>query len=333
MSWIKKLAIDLGTSNCIIWSEDEGIVLNEASVVAVEAESRKVLAAGSGAKKMEGKTPEYIEIVKPIKFGAIVDYEVAVGMLRWFLREVMGSAWFLGPEVMVTVASGLTQVEQRAVLDAVSEAGARKVYLIDTPLAAAIGTKIPIAEPFGNMVVNIGGGTIEAAVVASGGVVASKCYRGGGSRLDESLEGYLKKKYSMAIGDQTIELIKIKLGTAIKLKKTEILSISGRDLVYGLPKSIELNSDEVFEVIRPILDEVIMVVRETLLLTPPELVADIVDRGIVLVGAAGKLRNLTLLLTREIGVSVHLAIEPENCVVKGAGMAMENLEIYRKLTR
>jgi rod shape-determining protein MreB len=333
MSWIRKLAIDLGTSNCTIWSSSEGILLTEPSVVAMEAESRKVLAAGSEAKKMEGKTPDYIEIVKPIEFGAIVDYEAAVGMLKWFLREIMGSAWLLGPEVMVTVASGLTQVEQRAVLDAMLEAGARKVYLIDTPLAAAIGAKIPISEPFGNMVVNMGGGIIESAVVASGGVVASRCYRGGGSRLDESLEEYLKKKYSLAVGDQTVESIKIKLGTAVKLKKTEILSIGGRDLVYGLPKNVELNSDEVFEVIRPMLDEVILVVRETLQVTPPELVADIADRGIVLVGAASKLRSLALLLTREIGVSVHLSIEPESCVIRGAGMAMENLEIYRKSVR
>lgn len=330
MTWIRKLAIDLGTSNCTIWGGNEGILLSEPSVVAVEAESRKVLAAGSEAKKMEGKTPDYIEIVKPIEFGAVVDYEAAVGMLKWFLREVMGLTWLFGPEVMVSVASGLTQVEQRAVLDAVLEAGARKVYLIDTPLAAAIGAKIPIAEPFGNMVVNMGGGIIEAAVVASGGVVASRCYRGGGSRLDESLLEYLKKKYSLAVGDQSVELVKIKLGTAVKLKKTELLSVGGRDLVYGLPKSVDLNSDEVFEVIRPILDEVILVIKETLQLTPPELVADIADRGIVLVGAASKLRNLALLLTREIGVSVHLAIEPETCVIKGAGMAMENLDVYRK---
>jgi rod shape-determining protein MreB len=333
MSWIRKLAIDLGTSNCTIWSENEGILLTEPSVVAVEAEGRKVLAAGSEAKKMEGKTPDYIEIIKPIEFGAVVDYEAAVGMLRWFLREIMGFVWLMGPEVMVTVASGLTQVEQRAVLDAVLEAGARKVYLIDSPLAAAIGAKIPISEPFGNMVVNMGGGIIEAAVVASGGVVASKCFRSGGSKIDESLEEYLKKKYSLAVGDQTVELVKIKLGTAVKLKKTEILSISGRDLVYGLPKSLEINSDEIFEVIRPILEEVILVIRETLQITPAELVADIADRGIVLVGAASKLRNLALLLTREIGVSVHLSIEPELCVIKGAGMAMENLEIYRKSVR
>jgi rod shape-determining protein MreB len=333
MSWIRKLAIDLGTSNCIIWSENEGIILNEPSVVAVEAESRKVLAAGNEAKKMEGKTPDYIEIIRPIKFGAVIDYEMAVGMLKWFLKEVMGPFWFVGPEVVVTVASGLTQVEQRAVLDAVSEAGARKANLIDTPLAAAIGTKIPIAEAFGNMVVNMGGGVTEAAVIASGGVVVSKCYRGGGSKIDETLEDYLKKNYSLAVGDQTIEQVKIKLGTAVKLKKVETFTISGRDLVYGLPKSVELNSDEIFEVIRPMLDEVILLIKETLQITPPELVADIADRGIVLLGAASKLRNLPLLLTREIGVAVHLALEPENCVVKGAGMAMENLDVYKKISQ
>jgi rod shape-determining protein MreB len=333
MAWIRKLALDLGTSNCVIWGVSEGILLSEPTIVAVEAETKKVLAAGNEAKKMEGKTPDYIEIIKPIEFGAVVDYEAAVGMLKWFFREIMGKTWLLGPEVMVTVVSGLTQVEQRAVMDGVLEAGARKVYLIDTPLAAAIGAKIPISEAFGNMIVNMGGGTIEAAVVASGGVVTSKCFRGGGSRIDESLEEYLKKKYSLAVGGQSIEQIKIKLGTAVKLKKMETLTVSGRDLVYGLPKSVELNSDEVFEVVRPMLDEVILVVRETLQLTPPELVADIADRGIVLVGAAAKLRNLCLLLTREIGVSVHLSSEPENGVIRGAGMAMENLEIYRRSIR
>lgn len=333
MAWIRRLAIDLGTSNCVIWGCEEGILLSKPTIVAIEAETRKVLAAGDEAKKMEGKTPDYIEIVKPIEFGAVVDYEAAVGMLKSFLREVMGNTWFIGPEVMVTVASGLTQVEQRAVMDAVLEAGARKVYLIDTPLAAAIGAKIPISEAYGNMIVNMGGGTIEAAVVASGGVVTSKCFRGGGSRIDESLEEYLKKKYSLAVGSQSIEQIKIKLGTAVKLKKMESLNISGRDLIYGLPKNIEINSDEIFEVIRPMLDEVILVVRETLQMTPPELVADIADRGIVLVGAAAKLRNLGLLLTREIGVSVHLSLDPENGVIKGAGMAMENLDIYRRSVR
>lgn len=305
-------------------------MLSEPSVVAIEAETRKVLAAGKEARKMEGKTPDYIEIIRPIEFGAVVDYEAAVGMIKWFLREIMGLAWIIGPEVMVTVASGLTQVEQRAVMDAVMEAGARKVYLIDTPMAAAIGAKIPISEAFGNMVVNLGGGVSEAAVIASGGVVASKCSRGGSSRLDEKIEDYLKKKYSLVVGEQSLEALKIKLGTAVKLKKMELLAVGGRDLVYGLPKNVEVNSDEIFEVVRPMLDEIILVVRETLQVTPPELVADIADRGIVLVGAGAKLRSLPLLLTREIGVAVHLSLEPENCVIKGAGMAMENLEIYRK---
>ncbi len=333
MSWMRKLAIDLGTSNCIIWMENEGIVLNEPSVVAIESESRQVLAAGIEARKMEGKSPEYIEIVRPIEFGAIVDYEAAVGMVKWFLRQIMGATWIIGPEVMVTVSSGLTQVEQRAVMDAILEAGGRKVYLIDTPLAAAIGAKISIIESFGNMVLNIGGGVIEAAVVASGGVVASRSIRGGSSRWDEAIGEYLEKKYSLAVGEQSIEMVKIKLGTAVKLKKNEVITIGGRDLVYGLPKNIELSADEVFEVIRPILDEVVLVVKGTLEITPPELVADIADRGIVLMGAAAKLRSLPLLLTREIGVSVHLAMEPENCVIKGAAMALENLDIYRRAVK
>jgi len=330
MSWMRKLAIDLGTSNCIIWSDSEGKSLSEPSVVAIEAESRRVVAAGSEAKKMEGKTSEYLEIIRPIESGAIVDYEAAVGMIKWFLRQVMGVTWIIGPEVMVTVASGLTQVEQRAVMDAVLEAGARKVYLIDTPIAAAIGAKIPIVEAFGNMIVNVGGGVTEAAVIASGGVVASRCVRGGSSRLNESIEEYLKKKYALVVGEQSVEAVKIKLGTAVKLKKNEVMTVGGRDLVYGLPKSIEINAEEIFEVVRPMLDEIILVIRETLQMTPPELVADIADRGIVLTGAAARLRSLSLLLTREIGVSVHLSLEPEECVIKGAAMALENLEIYRR---
>ncbi len=327
---MRKLAIDLGTSNCTIWSDNEGKFLSEASVVAIEAESRRVVAAGNEARKMEGKTSEYLEIIRPIESGAIVDYEAAVGMIKWFLKQIMGVTWIIGPEVMVTVASGLTQVEQRAVMDAVLEAGARKVYLIDTPIAAAIGAKIPIVEAFGNMIVNVGGGVTEAAVIASGGVVASRCVRGGSSRLDESIEDYLKKKYALVVGEQSVEAVKIKLGTAVKLKKNEVMTVGGRDLVYGLPKSIEINAEEIFEVVRPMLDEIILVIRETLQMTPPELVADIADRGIVLTGAAAKLRSLPLLLTREIGVSVHLSLEPEKCVIKGAAMALENLEIYRR---
>lgn len=327
---MRKLAIDLGTSNCTIWLDNEGKSLSEPSVVAIEAESRRVVAAGNEAKKMEGKTSEYLEIIRPIEAGAIVDYEAAVGMIKWFLRQIMGVTWIIGPEVMVTVASGLTQVEQRAVMDAVLEAGARKVYLIDTPIAAAIGAKIPIVEAFGNMIVNVGGGVTEAAVIASGGVVTSRCVRGGSSRLDESIEEYLKKKYALAVGEQSVEAVKIKLGTAVKLKKTEVMTVGGRDLVYGLPKSVEINAEEIFEVVRPMLDEIILVVRETLQITPPELVADIADRGIVLTGAAAKLRSLPLLLTREIGVSVHLSLEPESCVIRGAAMALENLEIYRR---
>lgn len=330
MGWMRKLAIDLGTSNCTIWLDNEGKSLSEPSVVAIEAESRRVVAAGNEAKKMEGKTSEYLEIIRPIEAGAIVDYEAAVGMIKWFLRQIMGVTWIIGPEVMVTVASGLTQVEQRAVMDAVLEAGARKVYLIDTPIAAAIGAKIPIVEAFGNMIVNVGGGVTEAAVIASGGVVTSRCVRGGSSRLDESIEEYLKKKYALAVGEQSVEAVKIKLGTAVKLKKTEVMTVGGRDLVYGLPKSVEINAEEIFEVVRPMLDEIILVVRETLQITPPELVADIADRGIVLTGAAAKLRSLPLLLTREIGVSVHLSLEPESCVIRGAAMALENLEIYRR---
>lgn len=333
VKFFKKLGIDLGTANSIVWEAGKGIVLNEPTIVAVSVEDRKVLAVGNEAKKMLGKTPEYIEVIRPLEDGVIADYEVTEAMLRYFLRQVMGNKWFFGPEVMVCVPAGVTQVEQRAVLDATLSAGARKAYLIDEPLAAAIGAKIPVSEAFGNMIVDIGGGAAEAAVIALGGVVTHKSVKVGGSKLDKAIMDFLKKKYNLIIGEQTAEIIKTKLGTAIKPKKIETLEVNGRDSIYGLPKNVVVDNDMVYEALRPMLEMIITVIRDTLEMTPPELVSDIVDRGIVLSGGTVQLKNFNALVTREIGVSAHVALEPQFCVIKGTGMAIENLEIYRRAIR
>jgi rod shape-determining protein MreB len=333
MKLFKKLGIDLGTANSVVWESGEGIVLNEPTVVAIGIEDRKVLSVGNDAKKMLGKTPEYIEVIRPLEDGVIADYEVTEAMLRYFLKQVMGSAWFVGPEVMVCVPAGVTQVEQRAVLDATLAAGARKAYLIDEPLAAAIGARIPVAEAFGNMIVDIGGGAAEAAIISLGGVVTHKSVRVGGSKLDSAIIDFIKKNHNLIIGEQTAENIKIQIGSATKLKRPETMEISGRDTVFGLPKNINIDSDEIYEAIRPMLDLILQAVRDTLEITPPELVADIADRGIVLSGGTSQLRNFNVLVTREIGVSAHVALEPQYCVIKGVGIAIENLETYKRALR
>jgi len=333
MKLLKKLGIDLGTANSIVWEAGKGIVLNEPTIVAVGIEDRKVLAVGNEAKKMLGKTPEYIEVVQPLEDGVIADYEVTEALLRYFMRQVMGRNWFVGPEVMVCVPAGVTQVEQRAVLDATLSAGARKAYLIDEPLAAAIGAKIPVSEPFGNMIVDIGGGAAEAAVIALGGVVTHKSVKVGGARLDQAIMDFLRKKYNLIIGEQTAEAIKIKLGVAIKPKKIETMEINGRDSIYGLPKNMTVDNEMIYEALKPMLDMIITVIRDTMDITPPELVADIVDRGIVLSGGTVQLKNFNALVTREIGVSAHVALEPQFCVIRGTGVAVENLEVYRRAIR
>jgi rod shape-determining protein MreB len=333
MSLFKKLAIDLGTANSVVLDIERGIVLNEPTIVAVGIEDRKVLAVGNEAKKMLGKTPEYIEVIQPLEDGVIADYEVTEAMLRYFLKQVMGNNWFIGPEVMMCIPAGVTQVEQRAVIDAILSAGARKAHLIDEPLAAAIGAKIPVAEAFGNMIVDIGGGAAEAAVIALGGVVTHKSIRVGGKKLDKAIMDFLKKKHSLVIGDQTAEMIKIQLGSAIKPKKVETMEVNGRDSIYGLPKNVIISTDDVYEAIKPILESILVVIKDTLEITPPELVADIVDRGIVLSGGSSQLKGLNTLVTREIGVSAHVVLEPQFCVIKGTGIAVENLDVYERAIR
>lgn len=332
MSLLSKIAIDLGTSNTTIIREGE-VILSEPSVVALEMEKRKIVSLGIEAKKMMGKIPDYVEIISPLEYGAIVDFEAASEMLMGFLGKIMGSRWFIGPEMLVPVACGTTQVEQRAVYDVLQSTGGRKIYLVDMPVAAALGAKISISEPFGNMIVNFGGGLTEVAVIASGGVVAVKTMRRGGVMIDQLIDDYLKKEYSLTVGSNMVEKIKVELGSVIKLKKEEKLQVGGRDLVFGLPKSVQLSSDEIYEVVRPHFDSVIELVKSVLAETPPELVADVIDRGIVLTGRLSQLRNLSTFLTREIGVPVHVAIDPEYCVVRGASMILENIDEYHRSIR
>lgn len=326
------LAIDIGTSEITILKDGE-IVLREPSVIAVDVENRRKVALGKDAKKMLGRSPEYIEVLEPIKSGVIVDYEGARLMLKSYLQLVMGKNWFIGPEVVTAVPSGNTQVEQRAVIDVLLEAGARKVYLIDSPLAAAIGAKIPISDVYGNMVVNLGGGVIEVAVIASGGIVRSKQLRQGGISINDLIGEYLITQYSLAVGKQVLEEIKIKLLSAVKLKKEEFLDVGGRDLVGGLPKRINVSSTEIFELVTQDLEKIVSLMKSVLEVTPAELVSDILDRGVILTGAFAKTRGLDLWLSREIGIPVHVAVDSEFCVVKGIGMVTDNWDLYRQSLR
>src|SRR3989337_1073787 len=273
----KNIAIDLGTANTLVWLADDGIVANEPTVVAVSAEDGKVVAVGEEAKKMLGRTPEALMASRPMREGVIADYQVTEAMLRYFISKVVGRFQFFKPDVMICVPAGCTQVERRAALDATLSAGAARAYLIDEPLAAAIGAGIPVSAPSGHMIVDMGGGAAEAAVISLGGVVVHKSVRVAGNKIDEAIQGYLKKKYNLIVGDQTAEDIKIKIGSALKLTKEEKLEISGRDLVFGLPRTVAITSTDVTEAIRPTLLQIIGAVKGVLEDTPPELAAGVID--------------------------------------------------------
>lgn len=326
----KRIAIDLGTANTLVWVAGEGIVANEPSVVAISAEDNRVLAVGEEAKSMLGRTPETLIASRPMKEGVIADYQVTEAMLKYFIGKALGRFQLFKPDVMICVPAGCTQVERRAALDATLNAGAAHAYLIDEPLAAAIGAGIPVSAPSGNMIVDIGGGAAEAAVISLGGVVVHKGIRVAGNKIDEAIQNYLKKKHNLIIGDQTAEEVKIKIGSAIKLKKEESLEISGRDLVFGLPRSLVVTSSEITEAIRLTLNQIIGVVKAVLEETPPELAADIIDKGIIMSGGTSLLRNFDVLLTQETGVPVHVAEEPMLCVVRGTGVVMENIELWKR---
>lgn len=326
----KRIGIDLGTANSLVWLAGQGVVLNEPTVVAVAIEDNRVVAVGSEAKMMLGRTPGNIEALRPLKDGVIADYQVTEAMLRFFIQKVCGKAFFFKPEVMICVPAGVTQVEKRAVLDATLAAGARVAYLIDEPLAAAIGAKIPIANPSGNMIVDSGGGATEAAVISLGGVVVHKSVRVAGNKIDEAIAAYLRKRHNLIIGEQTAEEIKIKIGSATPLTQEETLEIKGRDSILGLPKMVQINSSEVTTAIRSVLSQIIGVVKGVLEETPPELASDIIDKGIMMSGGTSLLRNFDKLMTEQTGVPCHVAEDSLFCVVRGVGIALENIDLYKR---
>ncbi len=327
-----RIGIDLGTANSLVYLEGRGVVLNEPTVVAVAFDENRVVAVGQRAKKMLGRTPENIVASRPLREGVIANYRITEAMIRYFIRQALGPH-LLKPEVMICIPAGATQVERRAVMEATLQAGARVVYLIDEPLAAAIGAQMPIAEASGNMIVDIGGGSTEIAVIALGGVVAHDSLRVGGDKIDEAIISFLRRNYNLMIGDQTAEEVKFNIGSAVKLKKEVKMEIKGRDSLLGLPRSIELNSTQINEAISPVLDQIVGAVKGVLEGTPPELVRDIIDKGIVLSGGTSLLNNLDRLMTEEIGVPCFVAPDPILCVVKGTGVAIENIDLYKRAVR
>lgn len=331
--WGKRIGIDLGTANSLVWVVGQGLVMNEPTVVAVSVEDRRVVAVGNEAKTMLGRTPGNIIASRPMKDGVIADYAMTEAMLKYFIQRAVGARIVFKPEVMICVPAGCTQVERRAALDATRAAGAKQVYLIDEPLAAAIGAGVPIAEASGNMILDIGGGSAETAVISLGGVVVHKSVRVGGTKLDEAIMDYARRTHSLVIGDVTAENVKIKIGSATKLPKEESLNVKGRDTVTGLPRTITLTSNDVYQALSKPLAQIVGVVKAVLEETPPELSADIIDRGIVMSGGTSMLRNLDALITREVGVPAYVAEEPLLCVVKGTGRALENIDTYRRALR
>ena len=326
----KKVAIDLGTANSLVYLEGQGIVLNEPTVVAVSSENGEVLAVGNAAKEMLGRTPEGIEASRPLRDGVIADYIVTEAMLRFFLDKVAGRTRFFKPDVMICVPAGVTSVERRAVLDATLSAGAKTAYLIEEPLAAAIGAKVPIATPSGNMIVNIGGGSTDVAVISLGGMVVHKSARVAGNKIDEAIMLYVRRKFNLIIGERTAEEIKLALASAIEEDKDSSVEVRGRDSISGLPKLIELKSKELTEAILPVLNDILDAIKQVLEETPPELASDIIDKGIVMSGGTSLLKNLDKFLTQVLGVPCHVAENPLLCVAYGTGTALENIDVYKR---
>jgi rod shape-determining protein MreB len=330
----KRIGIDLGTANTLVYVVGEGIVLNEPTVVAVTAEENRVVAVGKEAKEMLGRTPGNIVALRPLRDGVIADYTITEAMLSYFIDKAAGKARFFKPEVMICIPSGVTQVERRAVLDATMAAGAKVAYLIEEPLAAAIGAKVPIAQAAGHMIVDIGGGSSEAAVISLGGVVVHNSVRVGGNKIDEAIANYCKKKFNLLIGERTAEEIKIEIGNAllddVKVSEQKKLEIRGRDAITGLPRTVELNEGQVNEAIMPVLLEIISSVKGVMEQTPPELASDIIDKGVVMSGGTSLLTNLDKLMTKLTGVPCHLSEDPLLCVVRGTGVALENIELYKR---
>lgn len=345
----KRLGIDLGTANSVVWLAGTGVVLNEPTVVAVTSDDGRVVAVGNEAKEMLGRTPGNIMASRPMRDGVIADYRITEAMLSYFIDRAVGRNRIFKPEVMICVPTGASQVERRAVIDATLAAGARVAYLIEEPLAAAIGAKIPIAQASGHMIVDIGGGSTEAAVISLGGVVVHKSARVAGNKIDEAIANFVKRSYNLIIGERMAETIKITIGDAVGGTKIspmasadkkkpvppvvpqgETMEIRGRDAVSGLPRIVTLHKSELTDAIVPVLHHIIHAIKSVLEDTPPELAADIIDKGIVMAGGTSLLRNLDKLVTEMTGVPAHVADEPLLCVVRGTGVAIENIELYKR---
>ena len=323
----KQIGIDLGTANVLVYVRGRGIVINEPSMVAISTKDGKVKSVGVEARDMLGRTPETIEVVRPLRDGVIADYMVTQEMLRYFINKASGRFSLIKPEVMICIPAGTTSVETRAVRDAALHAGARRVYLIREPLAAAIGAKIPVADPSGNMVIDIGGGTTEIAVISLNGIVVAKSLRVGGNRFDEAIASYIKRRFNLAIGDRTSEEVKIAIGSAMPLEEDVVMDVRGRDQVAGLPRTVQIHANEITEAITEPLEAIIGAVRAVLEETPPELSSDIIDKGMILTGGGAMLRHLNDLLTEVTGVPCYVADDPLSCVAIGTGLALEHLDV------
>jgi rod shape-determining protein MreB len=326
----KKIGIDLGTSTVLIFVKGEGIVVNEPSLVALNRDGTRILAVGRQALEMVGRAPDTIQVVRPMRDGVIADFVVTEGMLHHFIGKVQGRQRIFKPEIMVCVPSGVTSVERRAVTEAAISAGARQAWLIDEPLAAAIGAGLPIAEPRGNAICDVGGGTTEIAVISLSGMVVAHSIRVGGNRIDDAITAYMKRKHNLLIGERTAEEVKIAAGSAVLMKQPLVTEVRGRDLVSGLPRNLEISSNEVTEAIQEPLRLIVGAVRGVLEETPPELAADIFDRGIVLSGGGAQLRGLDRYLAMHTGIPAVVADDPQTSVVRGTGLALEHFEVLKR---
>ena len=325
------IGIDLGTANSLVYVKDRGIVLREPSVVAIQTGTNRVLAVGNEAKRMLGRTPGNITAIRPMKDGVIADFEITEAMLRYFIRKVQSNRIMVRPRIIISVPSGITEVEKRAVKDSATHAGAREVYLIEEPMAAAIGVGLPVQEPAGNMIVDIGGGTTEVALISLAGIVFSRSVRVGGDEMDEAIIQYMKRVYNLMIGERTAEQIKISIGSAYPLPEETSMEVKGRDLVAGLPKTLTLTTEEVREALHEPISTIVEAIRFTLERSPPELSADLVDRGLVLAGGGALLRGIDKLIAEQTGLPVHVADDPLSAVAEGTGMVLHELKFLRKV--
>lgn len=328
--FIRKIGIDLGTANTLVFIPGKGIVLNEPSVVAVNEQNNRIMAVGTEAKQMIGRTPDNIIAYRPMKDGVIADYRITEAMIRYYLNKALGKWNILKPDVMVSVPAGVSSTERRAVIEATIKAGAKNAYVVKEPILAAIGAGIPIHEARGHMVVDIGGGTTDVAVISLGGIVASTSVKCAGNKIDHAIADYIKKTFNLAIGDRTAEEVKIRIGSAIPLDDELILVIKGRDYVTGLPRTAQVSTNEIVKAIDRELREIIRAIKDVLQETPPELSADIIDQGVIMTGGSSQLRNLPELVFRRTGVKAVLAEDALYCVAKGTGIALEHLNTYKK---